>query len=91
MNNFAYKMVIPQQVLARQVGDETVMLDLDNGTYYGLDQVGTRIWQLLAEGKTLAQVCDTMIEEYEVSREEIERDVTRLVADLSDKGLLKPA
>ena len=84
-------MVIPQQVLARQVGDETVMLDLDNGTYYGLDQVGTRIWQLLAEGKTLAQVCDTMIEEYEVSREEIERDVTRLVADLSDKGLLKPA
>jgi trimethylamine:corrinoid methyltransferase-like protein len=78
-------------VLARQVGDETVVLDLDNGTYYGLDQVGTRIWQLLAEGKTLAQVCDTMIEEYEVSREEIERDVTRLVADLSDKGLLKPA
>jgi hypothetical protein len=91
MDKLAYKTVISQHVLARQVGEETVMLDLDNGTYYGLDQVGTRIWQLLAEGKTLAQVCDTMIEEYEVSREEIERDVTRLVADLSDKGLLKPA
>ena len=55
---------IVQQVIARQVGEETVMLDLASGTYFSLDLVGARIWQLLGEGKTLAEICDVMIDEY---------------------------
>jgi hypothetical protein len=68
---------IPTQVMARQVGDETVILDLASGTYYGLDAVGARIWQLLGEGKTLAQVCETMLAEYDVTRDAFERDLGR--------------
>ncbi len=82
---------IPEQVLARQVGDETVMLDLANGTYFGLDPVGARIWQLLAEGKSLAEVCELMTGEYEVSHEDIERDVKTLVEELANRGLIGPA
>ena len=82
---------IPEEVLARQVGDETVMLDLAKGTYFGLDPVGARIWQLLGEGKTLAQVCEAMIDEYDVSRDDIERDVMRLVEELIERGLIVPA
>ena len=82
---------IPQEVLARQVGGETVMLDLAKGAYFGLDPVGARMWQLLAEGKTLAQVCDAIVEEYDVSREDAERDLLALVADLMAQGLLVPA
>ena len=77
------------QVMARQVGEETVILDLASGTYFGLDPVGARIWQLLAEGKTLAGVCDTMQAEYEVTRGKIECDVLSLVQDLSAKQLLE--
>ena len=84
------KVKIPDQVLARQIGEETVMLDLAKGTYFGLDPVGARIWQLLAEGKTLAEVCDAMMVEYEVSREEIELDVARLAGELADRGLICP-
>ncbi len=85
------RMTIPPHVMARQVGEESVMLDLANGTYFGLDPVGARIWQLLGEGKTLAETCDAMVEEFEVSREDLERDVTRLVEELAAQGLLVPA
>ena len=81
---------IPQAVIARQVGDETVMLDLANGTYYSLDPVGARMWQLLVEGKTLAAVCDTMVDEYDVSRVDIERDLLVLVENLVKHGLIVP-
>jgi tetraacyldisaccharide-1-P 4'-kinase len=82
---------VPQEVVTREVGDETVMLHLANGTYYCVDPVGARIWQLLAEGRTLAQVCDTVMEEYEVQRAELERDVLDLVANLEKHGLIAPA
>ena len=87
--NLTDKVTIPEQVMARQVGEETVILDLASGTYFGLDPVVARIWQLLGEGRTLAEVCESMLAEYEVSRDEIERDVNELLAALVDKSLIK--
>jgi len=87
--NLTDKVTIPEQVMARQVGEETVILDLASGTYFGLDPVGARIWQLLGEGRTMAEVCASMLAEYEVSRDEIERDVNELLAALVDKSLIK--
>ena len=74
--------------MARQVGNESVILDLSSGTYYGLDPVGARMWQLMTEGQSLAQVCESMLAEYEVTREDIERDVLTLVQTLVDKQLV---
>lgn len=74
--------------MARLVGDETVILDLVTGTYYGLDPVGAHIWQLMTEGRTLVQVCESMLTEYDVTREVIEHDVLVLVQTLVDKQLL---
>ena len=85
------KVSIPPQVMARTVGEETVILDLATGTYFGLDPVGARIWELMGEGKTLAEICDRMLEEYEVSREELERDTLKLAQDLADQGLISAA
>jgi hypothetical protein len=85
------KVVLPTQVMARQVGEETVILDLASGTYFGLDPVGARIWKLMGEGKTLAEICETMLEEYEVEREQLETDVLRLTGELLERGLVVPA
>lgn len=82
---------VPQEVIARQVGEETVMLDLAKGAYFGLDPVGARMWQLLQEGKSLEDVRDAMAEEYEAPREKIERDLLALVDKLVADGLLLPA
>jgi hypothetical protein len=79
---------IRPQVVARIVGNETVILDLESGTYFALDNVGARIWLLLEAGKSLLEVCDVIVQEFEVSRDELDRDVLALVRDLLDKKLI---
>ena len=74
--------------MARTIGDETVILDLASGTYFGLDPVGARMWQLIEEGNTLSKVCDVLLEEYDVSREVLERDALALARDLAEKKLI---
>jgi len=76
------KLTISPNAIARQVGDETVILHLGSGTYFGLDAVGARIWQLMGEGKSLNEICDVVLDEYEVSREDVERDIAGLIKDL---------
>lgn len=79
---------IPKSVMARRVGDEVIVLDLTGGEYFGLPEVGARIWELLLDGKSLVEVAGVIVSEYDVDRTTAERDVLSLVADLSDKGLL---
>jgi len=79
---------IPPSVMARHLGNETVILDLASGTYFGLEAVGARFWQLLAEGKSLKASRDALLEEYEVDESTLDQDLDRLVQELSGKGLL---
>jgi hypothetical protein len=79
---------IPEHVMRREVGDESVMLDLEKGTYFGLDPVGTRVWQMLAEGKAPAEIPGALAEEFDAPRERIEEDVIRLLGELLAQGLL---
>ena len=83
------KVVIPTQVMSRQVGDETVILDLSSGMYFGLDPVGARIWQLLSDGHPLDSVVTTLLGEYEVTEEQLRQDVTSLVNELVSRGLVE--
>ena len=86
--NLSDKVTIPAQVMARQVGDETVILDLASGTYFGLDPIGARIWQLIGEGKALGEICEALLAEYEVSRVQLQGDLERLLQELGSKGLI---
>ena len=79
---------IPKSVMARRVGDEVIVLDLTGGEYFGLPDVGARIWELLLDGKSLIQVADAIAIEYDVDRATAEDDVIRLVSELCGKGLL---
>ena len=84
-----YALDITPNVIARQVGDEIVLLDLDNGTYFGLDPVGARIWELINQGRTLAAVCEVIVDEYDVTREIIEQDLLKLVENLAAQRLVQ--
>ena len=85
------RLAIPTPVMARQVGDETVILNLATGTYFGLDPVGTRMWQLIGEGRTMGEICESLLAEFEVTRETLERDVAALLDDLRAQGLVTAA
>jgi len=86
--NLSGKVRIPPHVMARQVGDEQVILDLASGKYFGLDPVGARIWQLLVDGKTLEEVCSVMVVEYQVGRSTVEHDLQALLEALVGHQLL---
>lgn len=79
---------ISDEVLSQEVRGETVLLDLSSEQYFGLDKVGTRIWHLLREGRTLGDALETMLAEYEVDRKQIEADLDELLGDLIDAGLV---
>jgi len=75
-------------VLSQQVSGETVLLDLSGENYFGLDNIGTRIWQLLQEHSDLQKVYDTMLEEYDVEGEELEKDLEEIITNLAEAGLI---
>ncbi len=89
--NLTDKITIAPQAVARKVGEELVILHLESGTYFGLDPVGARIWELIGEEKTLAEVCEAMLEEYDVPREDIERDTMNLLEELLAQDLITPS
>lgn len=72
-----------------EVADETVLLSLPSGTYHGLDPVGSRIWQLLQQPTSVAQVREALLREYDVDPVRCERDLLGLLARLSDAGLIE--
>ncbi len=80
--------IVPVHVIARQVGDECVMLDMASGFYFGVDAVGARIWQLLSETGSCAALVDRLTQEYDVPPEQAESDVARFVEELTAHGLL---
>jgi len=79
--------VLPD-VLSQEVRGETVLLDLNGENYFGLDAVGTRIWQLLQEHSNLQIIYDTMLEEYDVEGEQLEKDIDELITKLVEAGLV---
>ncbi len=77
------------EVVAREVGGETVLLHLTAGTYFGLNPVGGRIWSLLeGQARTLGEISALLVEEYEVEESEARADVLALASDLCANGLL---
>ena len=75
--------------MSRMVGDETVLMDLATGTYFGLDGVGKRIWESIAEGHNLAAVVAVITTEFEVEETRAQADVIEFVGELVDRGLLQ--
>jgi len=86
--NLPASVSIPSDVMSRQVGDECVLLHLASGNYYGLDPVGTRFWRLVSEGRTPAEACQVLLQEYEVASSQLEADIGRLLGELADRGLV---
>ena len=66
---------------------EVAILNLRGGTYYGLDAVGARIWNLLQEPKTVREIRNVLVNEYDIEPERCERDLHALLRRLVDEGL----
>ena len=81
--------VASKEQVSCDLAREMAILDVKSGTYYGLNAVGAWIWQLIQEPRTVYEVCDALLKEYEVEPERCERDLLALLQELADKGLIE--
>lgn len=87
-NDLNRKLVLSPEVMFQELGGEMVLLDLASESYFGLDEVGARIWALLNEQGELQTVFEAMLAEYDVEPRELEKDLRELVERLLEAGLV---
>ena len=75
--------------VSSDLGGEVAILHLKAGTYYGLDAVGARVWSLIQEPRTVREVRDVLVSEYEVALDRCESDLVTLLQRLADEGLIE--
>jgi len=83
------KIVASQEQVSCKLGSDAAILNLKNGTYYGLDPVGARVWNLLQQPRTLAELRDILIAEYDVDPAQLESDIRDLLSQLADNELVE--
>ena len=79
---------VPEDVIFRELNGEAVILNLDNGTYFGLNPVGMRIWQLCEQHGSLREVWEAMQREFDAPPDALQSDLLAFVNDLSSRKLL---
>lgn len=72
-----------------EVGDETVILYLDDGVYYGLNAVGARVWSFIQVPRRLDDIVGQIVQEFAVERERCEADVAELLESLRARQLVE--
>jgi hypothetical protein len=77
------------QVTFQQLGEETVLLDLDTEQYFSLDGIGARIWGWIAEGVGIAEIEARLIDGYDAPAETIRADLAGLLSQLAEAGLVR--
>jgi hypothetical protein len=88
MISFAHRVTVPSNVLIRFLDQEAVLLNLETERYFGLDAVGTRIWQVVTSAPTIDAAFIELIEEYDVAPETLRSNLTDLLSHLVENGLI---
>jgi hypothetical protein len=87
--SFDSRVRIPEDVLVSQTDGESVLLKLKSESYFGLDKVGTRIWDLLLTGQSIQHTYDTILSEFDVEAAQLRADLTELLDSLVQQGLIE--
>lgn len=87
--NLNQKITFADTVFAQEVDGEMVLLDMESENYFGLDEVGTAIWQAMQEYGKLQEVFDALLEQYDVEAEVLENDLSDFIGKLEESGLVK--
>ncbi len=76
------------RTISGRLHDELVMMDIEQGKYFSLNPVATRIWDLLERPMTFDKLCMVLIDEYDVEPEQCHREVEEHLAEMVRMGLI---
>ena len=91
MVSFMDRVVVPSHVLVRFLDKESVLLNIETERYFGLDETGTRMWQLVTAAPKIEVAYEQLLEEYDVQPELLRENLTDLLTRLVENGLLQVA
>jgi hypothetical protein len=86
---FSNRAHVPSHVLVRFLDNEAVLLNLSSEKYFGLDETGTRMWQLATTSPNIDAAYQELLAEYDVAPELLHDNLTKLLIELVDNGLLE--
>lgn len=88
--NIAEEMLIRanRDVVFCELSGELALLDLRSNTYYGLNKVGARVWEMIQEPRSLAELCEAVVQRYDVDPARCRSDIEALVRQLADAKLV---
>jgi hypothetical protein len=89
--SFDWRVRVPDDVLVSQLDGESVLLKLQSECYFGLDDIGTRIWELLIASDSIQRAYETVLSEFDVDPTQFRADLTELVDSLVQQGLIEVA
>jgi hypothetical protein len=81
--------VVAKEQVSCPLGEESAILNLKNSVYYGLDPVGARVWTLLQRPRSVGELRDTLLSEYEVEAGRCEQDLLALLESMRREGLIE--
>lgn len=84
----ADSVVVPRHVLIRHLDEESVLLNLETERYFGLDAMGTRMWEAATTSPNLEAAYRKLLDEFEVEPELLRNHLTELLSQLVENGLL---
>ncbi len=76
-------------LLSSPVDDEMVMMSIEKGKYYGLDVISRRIWELFDVNRSVAGICEQLIDEHDVDKATCHKEVLAYIKELVDEGLVE--
>lgn len=82
------KVSIPDSVLSTELHDEGVLLNLETGEYFGLDEVGMEMWKVLRASGDVGAARAALLEQYDVAEDVLAKDLDELIAKLAERKLL---
>ena len=80
-----------EDIVASDIDGETVMMSVEKGKYYGLDFIGSRVWELIEKPIRVSELIDALLLKYDIDRETCERDVLAFLEELQKDGILMVA
>lgn len=87
--SFSDRLEAPKHALVRFIEKESVLLNLDTGCYYGLDEVGTRMWQMVTAAPSIEKAYEELVSEFDVEAELLRQHLSDLLEQLADLDLLR--
>ena len=87
--SFDMRVALVADVVTRRLDDELVLLNLDSEAYYGLDEVGTRMWEVLSSSPSVEAAFEQLRSEYDVDAPRLRKDLEKLIDELVKNGLVE--